>query len=144
MSGNANAITKRVREWLRHADEDLRLARHAFKLKSAVPYKLIAYHAQQCAEKCLKAYLAYKKIDFPYTHNISLLLEILPPSADWSNDLWNAGLLSSYAITARYPGKDKVTKKEAVRAVSLADTVQKTVIKALAQEGLKISPRAKA
>jgi hypothetical protein len=43
-----------------HADEDLRLARHAFKLKSATPYKLIAYHAQQCAEKCLKAYLVFE------------------------------------------------------------------------------------
>ena len=47
MSGNVNAIKKHVREWLRHADEDLRLARHAFKLRSGVPYKLIAYHAQQ-------------------------------------------------------------------------------------------------
>lgn len=74
MSGNANAIKKSVKEWLRHADEDLRLAQHAFKLKSAVPYKLIAYHAQQCAEKSLKAYLVYKHIDFPYTHNISVLL----------------------------------------------------------------------
>jgi HEPN domain-containing protein len=144
MSGNANAIRKNVKEWLRHADEDLRPARHAFKLKSAVPYKLIVYHAQQCAEKSLKAYLIYKKVDFPYTHNISLLLEILPPSADWSNDLKNADILSPYAVTARYPGKAKVTKKEALRAVSIAETVRKTVIKALIREGLKITPRAKA
>jgi HEPN domain-containing protein len=143
MSGNANAIKKRVKEWLVHAEEDLRLARHAFKLKSAVPHKLIAYHAQQCAEKCLKAYLIYNKIDFPYTHDISLLIEMLPPSAEWSNSLWNAGILSSYAVTARYPGKGRVTKKEAIRAVSIADTVRKTVIKALLQEGLKILPRAK-
>lgn len=79
MSGNANVTKKRVKEWLLHAEEDLRLARHAFRLKTAVPYKLIAYHAQQCVEKCLKAYLVYKKIDFPYTHNISLLIEMLPP-----------------------------------------------------------------
>jgi HEPN domain-containing protein len=143
MSGNANATKKRVKEWLLHAEEDLRLARHAFRLKTAVPYKLIAYHAQQCAEKCLKAYLVYKKIDFPYTHNISLLIEMLPPSAEWSNSLWNAGILSSYAVTARYPGKGRVTKKEAIRAVSIADTVRKTVTKALLQEGLKIRPRAK-
>jgi len=143
MSGNANAIKKRVKEWSVHAEEDLRLARHAFKLKSAVPYKLIAYHAQQCAEKRLKAYLVYNKIYFPYTHNISLLIEMLPPSAEWSNSLWNAGILSSYAVTARYPGKGRVTKKEAIRAVSIADTVRKSVIKALLQEGLKILPRAK-
>jgi len=129
---------------LRHAEQNLRLARHAFKLKSGVPFKLIAYHAQQCAEKCLKAYLVYKKIDFPYTHNISLLVEMLPPSAGWSNELLNVGVLSAYAITARYPGKERVTKQEALRAVSLAKTVRKTVIKALAQEGLKVSRRTKA
>ena len=144
MSGNANAIRKSVKEWLRHADEDLRLAQHAFKIKSAVPYKLIAYHAQQCAEKSLKAYLVYKHIDFPYTHNISVLLEMLPPEAEWSSDLWNAGVLSPYAVTAGYPGKGNVTKKEALRAVSIADNVRKTVVKALAQEELRIPPRAKA
>jgi len=26
-------------------------------MKTSVPYRLVAYHAQQCAEKCLKAYL---------------------------------------------------------------------------------------
>ena len=55
-----------------------------------------------------------------------------------------AEILSSYAITTRYPGRDKVTKKEAIEAVSLAETVQGTVIKALAREGFKITSRAKA
>ncbi len=41
MSGNRRVIAKKAKEWLLHADEDLRLARHAFKLKSAIPYKLI-------------------------------------------------------------------------------------------------------
>ena len=66
MNGNGDAVKRKVKEWLRHADDDLRLARVAFKLKSAVPYKLVAYHAQQGAEKSLKAYLVYKKIDFPH------------------------------------------------------------------------------
>lgn len=114
MSGNGNAVNKKVREWLRHADDDLRMARVAFKLKSAVPYTLIAYHAQQCAEKSLKAYLVFKKIDFPYSHLSS----------------------SSWSCSRRRP-------KEAMRAVSLAETVRRTVIKALAQEGLKIAARSK-
>lgn len=141
MTGNAKAVKKQVKEWLQNAEEDLRLARHAFKLRSAVPHKLIAYHAQQCAEKCLKAYLVYKEIDFPFTHNISLLIELLPPSAEWSNSLWTASILSSYAVTARYPGKGRVTKREAIRAVSVAETVRRTIVKALLQEGLKIPPR---
>ncbi|MEK6813706.1 MAG: hypothetical protein AABY65_03115 [Nitrospirota bacterium] len=37
---------RKVKEWARAADEDLRLARHGLALKSACPYRLIAYHAQ--------------------------------------------------------------------------------------------------
>jgi HEPN domain-containing protein len=142
MSGNGEVVKKKVKEWLSHADDDLRLARVAFKLKSAVPYKLIAYHAQQCAEKCLKAYLVFQKTDFPYTHDLSLLLDKFP-TADWVEGLKYTEVLSSYAITTRYPGKDKVTKKEALKAVALADTVRKTVVKALAREGLKVALRSK-
>jgi HEPN domain-containing protein len=143
MPGNGEAVKKKVREWLRHADDDLLLARHAFKLKSAVPYRLIAYHAQQCAEKYIKAYLVFKKVDFPYSHNISVLMELLPSSEEWVKGIQRAEELSIYAITARYPGKDKVTKKEAIRAVTLAEAVRKTIMKALAREGLKVSIRAK-
>lgn len=54
-------IRKVVKQWLEHADEDLRLAKHAFKLSSSRPNKLIAYHAQQCVEKYLKGFLALRK-----------------------------------------------------------------------------------
>jgi HEPN domain-containing protein len=53
MSEKKSAVAKKAKEWLLHADEDLQLAKHAFKLKTSAPFKLIAYHAQQCAEKCL-------------------------------------------------------------------------------------------
>lgn len=39
-------IHKVVKQWLEHVEEDLRLAKHAFKLSSSRPYKLIAFHAQ--------------------------------------------------------------------------------------------------
>lgn len=51
MSVTENDILRKVRQWLQYADEDLLLARHALTLKSTAPYRLIAYHAQQCAEK---------------------------------------------------------------------------------------------
>ena len=69
--------------------------------------------------------------------------KLLPHTADRATDLWGATILSTYAIVTRYPGKDKVTKKEAERAAALADKVRKTVVKALAQEGLKITLRTK-
>lgn len=139
MSENRGEIIRKTKEWLVHADEDLRLAKHAFKLKSSCPYKLIAYHAQQCAEKYLKAYLAFRNIDFPYTHNISHLLELCPDLAVHAKELHEAKVLTPYAITARYPGKGKVFKRDALQSVKIAETVRKTIKAALKKGGLKIS-----
>ena len=57
MSAEPRDLARAARRWLSLADEHLVLARHAFVLKSAIPYRLIAFHAQQCAEAALKAYL---------------------------------------------------------------------------------------
>lgn len=139
MSESRSEIIKKSKEWLMHADEDLRLAKHALKLKSSCPYKLIAYHAQQCAEKYLKAYLVFKNTDFPYTHNISRLLELCPDLAEQARNLQEAKFLTPYAITARYPGKGKVTKRNALQAIMAADNVRKVIRGVLRKSGLKIS-----
>ena len=76
---------RKVRRWLSYADEDLLFAQHGLKLTTSVPYRLIAYHAQQCVEKCLKAYLVHKVIDFSYTHDISRLLELCAEHAAWTS-----------------------------------------------------------
>ncbi len=68
-------IHNKVNIWIAFAEEDLCMAQYAITMKNAVPYRLIAFHAQQCAEKYLKAYLVFKGVDFPYTHDIFRLLE---------------------------------------------------------------------
>ena len=65
MNGIDPEVVRKVRQWLSFGDEDLRLARHALTLSSGCPYRLLAYHAQQCAEKHLKALLVFRGIDFP-------------------------------------------------------------------------------
>ena len=46
-----DAVVRKVLQWLDYADEDLRLAQHGLDMSIAPPpYRLIAYHAQQCAE----------------------------------------------------------------------------------------------
>jgi HEPN domain-containing protein len=132
-------IFRKAKQWITYGDEDLRLARHALTLLSGCPYRLIAYHAQQCAEKYLKAYLVYHRIDFPYTHNISRLLELCEKSSRWPEKIYEAEELTPFAITARYPGEDeKVTKKEALRAVGIATKIRQTVRKTLKKEGFPL------
>jgi len=132
-------IIHNVKEWLSHAESDLEYAELGLNLKTEQSYRLVAFHAQQCAEKSLKAYLVYHKIDFPYTHNIATILALCKETADWTDKLQDAKKLTLYASTLRYPGERvKVTKKEAITAIEIADNVQKVVKKALVDEGLKL------
>jgi len=133
-------IQRKVREWLAYADEDFRFARGGMNLpgQEGPPYRLIAYHAQQCAEKCLKAYLVCHEVDFPYTHNISTLLELCTDYADWPTSLREAEELTDYAITTRYPGETaEVTAHDAQRAIGLAEQVCSRVRAALRELGME-------
>ena len=42
---------------------------------SAQAFDAACFHAQQMVEKCLKAFLAYRHVPFPYTHNLTKLAE---------------------------------------------------------------------
>jgi HEPN domain-containing protein len=117
----------------------MRLATAAMEHIENCPYRLVAYHAQQCAEKCLKGFLVYCGVDFPYTHNISVLLELCNEHADWPEELQEAEQLTLYAITARYPDEDEgVTESEATDAIEMAQQVRTRVRKALEQLGLNL------
>ena len=126
MVHNKEVILK-VKEWINYAEDDLRLAKHSLTMESGCPFRLTAYHAQQCAEKYLKAFLVFHHIDFPYTHSITRLLEIgseiLP-----INEFKEAEMLTPYAITTRYPGEDEeVIKEEAVEAIRAAEIVKEKI-----------------
>ncbi|GAB6058802.1 HEPN domain-containing protein [Desulfonatronum parangueonense] len=126
-------LSAKSRKWITFAEEDLRLAEHALQLSSSCPYRLIAYHAQQCAEKCIKAYLVFHNIDFPYTHNIRKLLQLC--GEDIFSVLHEAEQLTPFAVTTRYPGiDDEVTKSEALFALELAKKVRKHLVKVLAEK----------
>jgi HEPN domain-containing protein len=139
MSNPTPETIKKVKIWLSYADEDIQIAQHSLKLKSSVPYRIIAFHAQQCAEKYLKAYLVYYDVEFPYTHSIRRLLELCAKYADWVNSISDARELTPYATTARYPGEEEeVTQSEAKRAIELARKVRETVRSALKNFGIDL------
>jgi len=132
-------IIKKVLQWLIFADEDLELASNALNFSTSGPYRLIAYHAQQCAEKHLKAYLVFQNVDFPYTHNIRRLLQLCSQYATWPQSLENAKELTPYAVTTRYPGEDEeVTEEEASRSISLAKQVRACVRTELKKLGINL------
>ena len=60
-----------VKAWLKKAENDLSAAENSIEAKL---YDIASFHAQQCAEKYLKAFLTYHEIEFEKTHAIEDLL----------------------------------------------------------------------
>lgn len=128
MTVSRQTILLHVRRWVQSAEDDLRLAEQVFQMQPPRPYPLAAFHAQQCAEKYLKAFLVCREVDFPFTHNIAALLELCEPLVYWETDLSSAERLSSYAVTARYPGlEQEVPEGEADRALKISRNVRTEV-----------------
>ena len=139
MPATDREILSKVRQWLQYGDEDLLLARHGLTLQPFVPHRLIAYHAQQCAEKYLKAYLVFRAIEFPFTHNLARLIEIAQAERIWPDSILDADTLTPYAITARYPGEDEpVSAEEANRAIAIAEQTRQLVRQALTEAGVAL------
>ena len=87
----------------------------------------LCFDAQQAAEKSIKAVLVHRQIDFPKTHNIRALLELLDPTgSEIPKEIWQAIDLTNYAVETRYPGPaEPVTRHEHRQAVALAQKVVK-------------------
>jgi len=113
-----------VREWLRKGESDLAAARHLLNGGSELAYGA-AFHAQQAAEKFLKAVLVWHQVEFPKTHDIGRLLDLVgtvdPELARLTRE---ATALTRYGVEIRYPGDiPEPTLDEAGDAVALAGRV---------------------
>lgn len=94
-------MTQRTNDWLRFARDDLRAAQVLFR--EAV-YNLACFHAQQTAEKALKALLAEHGAEIPRLHSLEeLLTDCL--KIDGKLKQFRPALLEldQYYIPSRYP-----------------------------------------
>ena len=114
-----------AQEWLKRAKGNLARAKQP-KPKEAF-WDDLCFDAQQAAEKSIKAVLVHRQIDFPKTHNIRALLELLDPTGGQiSKEIWHAIDLTNYAVETRYPGPaEPVTRSEYRKALVVAQKVVK-------------------
>jgi len=110
--------------WMERARSDLQLGRAALRTRGVLPEDA-CFHAQQCAEKSLKALLLHLKVTFPKTHTIEVLLDLLKKQGvSIPNGVDEAFELSEYAVQTRYPGEwEPVSNAEARRALEQAGLV---------------------
>jgi len=126
-----------VRGWVEKAENDLKNAVLALKAGEDCPTDTVAFHAQQCAEKYLKAYLAFKGIDFPKIHDIE---ELIARTRGVATGLLpgDCRALTIYATVTRYPGDyEPISLAEARLAATLARKVRGAVRKHLPKTVLK-------
>lgn len=111
-------------EWIEHAQSDLRLARLA-AAEESIRREQACFHAQQTAEKSLKALLLFKQMEFPLTHDVEQLIEIaLAGGLEVPDQVAEAGLLTPYAVETRYPGHwGEVTGEDVEEALKSAHAV---------------------
>ncbi len=94
-----------TKEWAEKAEGDYELAETALQSGKPREYDGVCFHAQQCAEKYLKAYLYEHSQTFPRVHDLDELIDLCLPY-DSSFELQRSILngLEHYAVEIRYPG----------------------------------------
>lgn len=94
------------------------------------------FHAQQAAEKSLKAFLTWHDIPFRKTHDLRELFDLCV-SVDSSFETLRdpSEGLTPYAWRFRYPGgTEEPTRQEAHEALAIAQEVHNAVLARLPEE----------
>jgi len=111
-------------EWVGKAEGDFITARRELRARSSPNYDAVCFHAQQTAEKYLKAVLQENGSNVPKTHQLldllALCMKIDPSYQMVYSDLM---AIDSYAVKFRYPG-ETAEKLEAKGAYTSAQAVR--------------------
>lgn len=131
---NDPEVLKVLRRWLRYAAENLRTAEVLLE-EDGVP-RISCFHAQQSAEKSIKAIFVFLQVDFPFTHDLDRLRDLLPEGWAIKRAFPDPEVLSGWAIEPRYPGDVvEATLNDARTAVEQARSVCETNLEDLERHG---------
>jgi HEPN domain-containing protein len=121
-----------VRQWLTKAGGDLDAARILLSDDRSF-LNIVGFHCQQAAEKYLKAFLTDRQVDFPKTHNLGELLDLLVKvDAPLADSLRSLTILTPYGVETRYPGDaPDPSRAEAEAALGLAEKARGAILSAL-------------
>jgi len=104
-------------EWVQKAEADFATAARESRVRKDPNYDGVCFHAQQYAEKYLKAVLQEAGIAFAKTHNLAALLDqIVAMEPSWEMMRPALRELTNHSVNVRYPGEtaDKATALESL------------------------------
>jgi HEPN domain-containing protein len=131
-----DARLKDVQAWLSKAAMDLRAAAHEVSAPEEGLWGDVMFHAQQAAEKAMKAYLAWHDVPARKTHNLEELGRLcVGLDATLGTLADEAAPLTEYAWRFRYPGEsDEPVREEAEQALVVARDVYESILTRLPPE----------
>lgn len=121
-----------VRQWLRKAEADMDAAEALLSEERPVLYPS-CFHSQQAAEKLMKAFLTWHQIEFPKTHILGELLDLIAEvDEELAMSMNDATALNPYGVETRYPGDiPEPSLEQAEEALALARKVADAIMKRL-------------
>lgn len=87
--------------WLGHAEVDLKTIEKIIEESDLTP--AVAFHSQQCIEKCFKAILEAEGVDVPRTHSLILLYALVRDLTPMHIDGDVLSMVNETYISTRYP-----------------------------------------
>jgi len=114
-------------EWVSKAEGDFATAGRELRARKNPNYDAVCFHAQQCAEKYLKAILQEHDKHIPKIHNLIELM-LLCEELDGSFEMLRSDLvvMERYSVRVRYPG-EFAEKDDAQVAYAAAETARKFI-----------------
>lgn len=107
-----------VHDWVAKAEADYHSALREYRARKHPNYDSAGFHAQQCVEKYLKAFLIFSGLPSAWGHDLLALAEkCLPalPALELEKTL--LAVLTKFAVRYRYPG-ESASKNEAKDALN--------------------------
>lgn len=123
-----------TQEWVSKAEGDFISAQREFRARKNPNFDATCFHAQQCAEKYLKARLQEANIPFGKTHDLVVLLDlVLPTEPLWAVHRSKLRDLTASAVEFRYPGE--IADRETARtALAISKEIRHAVRNSLGLE----------
>ena len=115
-------------EWVTKAEGDFATAGRELRARKSPNNDAVCFHAQQCAEKYLKAILQDNEKHIPKIHNLIELM-LLCEEIDRSFEFLRSDLVTMerFSVHVRYPGE--IAVKEDAQATYAAAGAVRTFIK---------------
>lgn len=118
-----------VKLWMEYADRDLHIAEIIYT--HANEYSdMIGFHCQQAVEKYIKGYLIFLEIEFPKTHNLTLLMDLVKDNSEFYERYFEkANELKGFAVEVRYPlGKRDLSNEDLEGKIKMVKEFREEII----------------